>query len=459
MAAVRELLDRVREGFSHAVVAFVDDDGSPISVATDHRVDPERGTIQLEPVAPEVTPPGDREVNVVFSHIRPREGVGYDERRYVSLWGRISPAPPGGRMEFVPRSGRFWDEHDVPFFQYSELGVPRARAYLEDLSARTGRPVRPRLAAGWLFLRATRLPFLTATAVPVLLGTAAAALEGPFELWLAVLALVGASAVHLGLNVSNDVFDTLSGADPANTTPTQFSGGSRVIQYGLLSLRQMALLAAGFYAVGIGIGLYLAATRGFWPLFGIGAAGVAISVAYTAPPLRLVHRGVGEIAVGLGFGPIMVLGAYYVQAQRFSGEALFLSIPVAILIALVLYVNEVPDRAGDAAAGKGTLPVRLSRETVVAGYAWATGIAYALVAAGAVAGVIPRPAILALATIPMALSVWRGLRESYESPYALMPTMGKGVAIHLFTGLLLFAGYLIAILSDRNLDSVPFFLR
>ena len=291
------------------------------------------------------------------------------------------------------------------------------------------------------------------------LGAAIAALHGSCHWWLFLLTLFGAAFVHLGLNVANDVFDTMSGADAANTTPTQFSGGSRVILYGLLSLRQMALLSMAFYAAAVGIGLFLAVDRGFWPLFWIGLAGVAISVAYTAPPLRLVHRGVGEIAVGLGFGPIMVLGAQYVQMQRFTWEAGYASIPVAILIALVLYANEVPDRPGDAAAGKRTLPVRLSKDAVIRLYETSVFVAFGLIAGGAISGLLARPAILALLAAPLALKVRRGLLESYDDPYTLMPSLGVGVNLHLYTGLLLIVGYVISIVAAHTMTHPPFFLR
>jgi 1,4-dihydroxy-2-naphthoate octaprenyltransferase len=266
--------------------------------------------------------------------------------------------------------------------------------------------------------------------------------------------------VHLGLNVANDVFDTLSGADAANTTPTQFSGGSRVVHYGLVRLPALVALSAAFYLAGIGLGLYLASRTDFWPLFWLGAAGVAVSITYTAPPFRLVHRGVGEVAVALGFGPFMLLGAFFVQAQRFTFEAVYLSIPVAILIALVLYVNEIPDRAGDGAAGKRTLPVRWSKAAVIRGYEWSAVLAYALIAVGAVAGILPRPTLIALATIPMAVKVGRALRRDYDDPYALMfAAMGTNIKLHLFTGLLLFAGYLAAIAADRLMTTVPPFLQ
>src|SRR3712207_3683395 len=115
----------------------------------------------------------------------------------------------------------------MSFFELSERGVPQAKRYLERVSAETGRSVRPRLSFGWLFLRATRLPFLTATVVPILLGIAVAGLHDAFSWWLAALTVVGGAAIHLALNVANDVFDTVSGADEANVNPTQFSGGSR----------------------------------------------------------------------------------------------------------------------------------------------------------------------------------------------------------------------------------------
>jgi 1,4-dihydroxy-2-naphthoate polyprenyltransferase len=296
--------------------------------------------------------------------------------------------------------------------------------------------------------------------VPILLGVAVAAREGGWSLFLAALTLLAGALVHLGLNVANDVFDTRSGADAANTTPTQFSGGSRVAHYGLVDLRTLARLSATFYLAGVGIGLFLAARTDFWPLFWLGAAGVVISVFYTAPPFRLVHRGVGELAVALGFGPIMLLGAYFVQAERFSFEAIYLSIPVAILIALVLYVNEIPDRAGDDAAGKRTLPVRWSKDAVIRVYLWAAGLASAMIAVGAVTGILPRPTLIALATIPLAVKVGRALRRDYDDPYALMfSAMGANIKLHLFTGLLLFAGYLVAIGADRLLTNPPAFLR
>jgi 1,4-dihydroxy-2-naphthoate octaprenyltransferase len=458
VSAQTALLEGLEDRYTHAVVAFIGGDGYPMSVATGFRSDPARGLVILDGVAGDlVAPPEDRQVNVVFSHIRPQPGQGYDERRYVSFWGILRPAE--GRYELMPERVQHWDEQEMAFFEFSERGVPQAHRYMEQLSETLGRPVKPRLSPFWLLLRATRLPFLSATFVPVGVGIAVAGLHGQWHWWLAILTLVAGACVHLGLNVANDVFDTDSGADPANVNPTQFSGGSRVIYYGLMSRRQMQVMSIAFYAGGLGIGLYLAIARAFWPIVIIGALGALISYFYTAPPLRLVHRGLGEIGVFLGFGPIMALGAYYVQAQRFSWEAVFASLPVGILVALILYVNEVPDRPADASVGKRTLPVRWGREAVIAFYAAAVATAFLLIAVGSIAGPLPFPAIVAMAGAPLAAPVYRELQRFYESPYQLMPAMAKNIQLHVVTGMLLIAGYVIAIVASHLSHNPPFFLR
>ncbi len=107
-----------------------------------------------------------------------------------------------------------------------------------------------------------------------------------------------------------------------------------------------------------------------------------LSLVYTAPPFRLVHRGLGEPVTALGFGPVMTLGAYFVCAQQWSWEAFYISLPVALLIALVLYVNQVPDRAGDEAVGKRTLIVRWPESRVITAYELMAGAAFVLIALG-----------------------------------------------------------------------------
>jgi len=429
-------------GFGHLVVSWIDDAGYPFSVATAFEADAGARVITLSQTAPPI--PADRELGVVGSHIHPTPG-GYDQRRYVEFWGRAADAQ-GTRLRFTPTRAWGWDESEVPFFEYSERSVPQSRRYLAALSEEKGRPIKPRLSPFWLALRTTRLPFLSATAVPVLLGIAIAASHGSFTWWTALLTLIGGSFAHLAINVTNDIFDTLSGADDANTTPTQFSGGSRVAIYDLLSIRQLALLAVALFAAAGAIGLVLVAVTSSLTLLWIGLAGVLVGVLYTAPPFKLVYRGLGEIAVLLGFGPIMLLGAYVVQTTgRIALEPLVVSITIGILVALILYVNEIPDRRSDAATGKRTLPVRFAPTVVRTGYLAAAAVAFGLIVAGVAIGLLPWPTLLALLAVPVALRVHQGLKVHYDSPYTLMAVMGMNVNLTMLVGGLLLVGYLATI--------------
>ncbi|HEV8053519.1 MAG TPA: prenyltransferase, partial [Candidatus Limnocylindrales bacterium] len=384
-------------GFPFVLLTWVGGDGFPMSAAVSlEAADPEGGTATFTPPAG-LDVPLDGVTSLTGSHIRPQPGTGYDERRHVTVWGRVSAAPDG-RLTLEADRAWGWDEAEIPFPEYIERTVGQSQRYLGRLSIDLGRVVRPRLSRGWLFLRATRLPFLSATLIPVGIGLAIAAANGLFEPLTALLTIVGAAAVHLGLNVANDVFDTRLGADDANVNPTQYSGGSRVIQYGLVSLGGMQRLSLLFYAIALAVGLLLLALRPSPALLAIGVLGIVLSVGYTAPPLKLVYRGLGELTTAIGFGPLMLVGAYVVQSRgAIAPEAIVASLPVAILVALILYVNEVPDRPADARAGKRTLPVRLPRSTVIALYDIGAALAFAIIIAGVVLRLLPLPALLALA--------------------------------------------------------------
>lgn len=296
-----------------------------------------------------------------------------------------------------------------------------------------------------LFVNATRLPFLTATVVPVLIGTAAAWYGGAFDLGLFLLTLFGAAFFHLGTNVMNDYFDHVSGADASNLTPTPFAGGSRLIQRGLIEPASLRRLAWGFYVLGSAIGAVLVLLRG-WELAWFGVAGFLLGYLYTAPPIRLVHRGFGELAVGLGFGPVVVMGSYWVQAQSWSNQVLVASVPVGLLIAAVLFMNEIPDRYWDTKAGKRTLVTRMSPPTSIVGYAVLMASAYLAIVAGVALGALPLPTLLGLLTLPMAWNALKTLRRHHAYPYRLIPANATTIFAHLLTGLLIFLGYVVATL-------------
>jgi 1,4-dihydroxy-2-naphthoate octaprenyltransferase len=192
--------------------------------------------------------------------------------------------------------------------------------------------------------------------------------------------------------------------------------------------------------------------RGSAELVVVGAIGLFISLAYTMPPFKLVYRGLGEISTAIGFGPVMLLGAYVVQTRgAVSWEAFLASVPVALLVALILYVNEIPDRAGDMQAGKRTLPVRWSKAGVIRGWDVAALGTFAAVVAGVAVGLLPIPTLAVLVAVPLARRVHSGLVVFYDNPYALMATMGSNINLHMAVGALMLAGYVSAIAAQTLL--------
>lgn len=294
-----------------------------------------------------------------------------------------------------------------------------------------------------LFVNATRLPFLTAAAVPVLLGTAVAWNDGPISALLFFLTFFGAAFFHIGTNVMNDYFDHTSGVDEANLTPTPFSGGARLIQRGLFTPESTFRLALAFYAAGTLIGFILVSMRG-WELLLFGLAGFLLGYLYTAPPVRLVHRGLGELAVGLGFGPVIVMGTYWVQTQRWDNKVLLASLPIGLLIMAVLYINEIPDRLWDAKMGKRTLVTRMPINTAVTLYIILMGGSYLAIALGAILKILPATILIGLLTIPMAWKAYKTLQRHHNFPYRLIPANAATIFTHLLTGMLLFIGYVVA---------------
>jgi 1,4-dihydroxy-2-naphthoate octaprenyltransferase len=296
-----------------------------------------------------------------------------------------------------------------------------------------------------LLIRATRAPFFTAAVVPVLLGSALAWHDGYFHFGYFLLTLLGAIAFHAATNVINDYGDHKSGNDEINQELTPFSGGSRMIQEGLLSAGQTLRLALIYYVIGIVIGLYLVAVRGL-PVLWIGLVGFVLSALYTVPKVGLSYlgHGLGELAVGLGFGPVMVGGAYYVQAQNFTPEMWYASLPVGLLITAVIYINEFPDRAADKAADKRTLVVKLGRQSAVPGYIALMLGTYLSVAAGVLLSLLPWPTLFAFLTLPLAMRGIQGLRRFYDQTPQLIPSNAMTIQVHLLTGLLLVA----AVIAD-----------
>ena len=295
-----------------------------------------------------------------------------------------------------------------------------------------------------LWARAIRAPFFAATVVPVAFGSILAWSGTGGFLWLRFwLAMLGAILVHTGTNLANDYFDHLSGCDAANTDPTPFSGGSRVIQEGQILPGQVLFASFASFALGGMIGLYLNHICLGNTILIIGMVGIFLGIFYTAKPLRIGYGTFGELAVGIGFGPLMVMGSYYVQAEALPFNIFLASLPVGILIALVLYINEFPDYAADKKVGKKTIVVILGKKSAVRLYHILLVSVYALIITLVAFKILPNACLIAFLTLPLALKTFAVSKKNFDKIYELLPANAATIGLHLSIGLLLSAGVVI----------------
>ncbi len=239
--------------------------------------------------------------------------------------------------------------------------------------------------------QATRPGFFTAAIMPVLVGTAwGASVHGALDVVSALMFLIGFVLGQAAGNVINDVCDDLSGNDALNEDRiSPFTGGSRTIQDNRLSRRAMARFACVLLCGCAATGLYLVPVHGLEVLV-YGFALAIILLAYHLPPLRLNHRGMAEVVVGLMFGVFPVGMAAWLQSGTVDLPVLLLSLPVTLWIANVLLINEVPDLKADRAVNKVTLAVLVGARGALRVHMVVTSMALAILAGlSLVAGLLP----------------------------------------------------------------------
>lgn len=295
-----------------------------------------------------------------------------------------------------------------------------------------------------LWIRALRAPFFQAVIIPTALGAAIAWYQdGIFHVGYFLLTVLGVIFVNAGTNLSNDYFDHKSGNDDNNDVFTAFSGGSRVIQDGLISAKTIHTVALISFGLAATIGVYFTFTRG-WPILIIGLFGAISGYLYTATPTKFVYRGWGELIAGLNCGPLVVLGAYYVQVQHFSIEVVVASIPIGFLAAAILYINQFSDYKPDKEANKNTLIVILGPKRAVKGYFLLMAAVYLVIIIGSISHTMPMWSLISLITIPLAWKAAKILQRNYDGGDKMIPAMASNIATHLTVGLLLSLSYVIA---------------
>jgi 1,4-dihydroxy-2-naphthoate octaprenyltransferase len=249
----------------------------------------------------------------------------------------------------------------------------------------------------------------TMTAISVSVGSALAALDGPFDWSLGLLALLSAVLLHAATNLINDYYDVINGVDSIEAGTAQYRPHPLV--EGLIPVAHVRWVAYGLFLSAAAIGLYLTVICGRVVLI-IGLVGLLAGLTYTAPPLKYKYVALGEVSVFIMWGPLMVEGAYFVQRQSLSAQALWVSLPFGALVALVLLANNIRDIEHDRRRGIRTLAIVLGRRLGLSAYRSLIILAYAGILALALTGVLTMWVLIIFASLPLAIRLLRQMGQA-----------------------------------------------
>jgi 1,4-dihydroxy-2-naphthoate octaprenyltransferase len=304
------------------------------------------------------------------------------------------------------------------------------------MSAHTAQPTeRPDPLRIWLM--AARPRTLPAAVAPVLVGTALAATEGTFHVLRFIATMLGALLIQVGTNLSNDYSDARRGADTDDRL-----GPVRVTAGGLVPPRQVLVATYVAFGLAVLVGIYLVVTAG-WQLLLVGAASILAGVLYTGGPRPYGYEGLGEVFVFLFFGVVAVTGSYFAQVERLEWEAFVLAVPVGMLAAALLMVNNTRDMETDRRAGKRTIAVRLGRARARRIYAAEVYLAFVVAQIPWIAGAASLSPwlLLVFLAVPLAAPIVRTVRSRTDGP-SLNGALAKTGLLQLVFCVLLSVGIL-----------------
>ncbi len=288
-----------------------------------------------------------------------------------------------------------------------------------------------------IWLMAARPRTLPAAVAPVLVGTSLAGFADVFHPLRFVAALLGAVFIQVGTNLSNDYSDARRGADADDRL-----GPVRVTAGGLVPPKQVLVATYVSFGLAVLAGAYLVAVAG-WELLLVGAASILAGVLYTGGPRPYGYEGLGEVFVFLFFGIVAVAGSYFVQVEHLEWEAFALAVPVGLLAAAILVVNNVRDIDSDRRAGKRTLAVRLGRQRTRVMFAVIVYLAFVLAPVTWIFGPVKAWVLLPWLTITVAAGVVRTVRNHVDGP-SLNGALARTGMLQLAFCVLLSAGLLLS---------------
>jgi 1,4-dihydroxy-2-naphthoate polyprenyltransferase len=288
-----------------------------------------------------------------------------------------------------------------------------------------------------IWLMAARPRTLPAAVAPVLVGTALAGYLHVFHPLRFVAALLGAIFIQVGTNLSNDYSDARRGADAEDRL-----GPVRVTAGGLVPPKQVLVATYVSFGLAVLAGVYLIVVAG-WLLLVVGVASILAGVAYTGGPRPYGYEGLGEVFVFLFFGIVAVAGSFFVEVKHLDWEAFALAVPVGLLAAAILVVNNIRDIDSDRRAGKRTLAVRMGRERTRTWFGVIVYLAFVLAPVTWIFGPVKPWVLLPWLTLPLAAKVVRVVRNRTDGP-SLNGALARSGMLQLAFCTLLAAGLLLS---------------
>ncbi|HEV8671883.1 MAG TPA: 1,4-dihydroxy-2-naphthoate octaprenyltransferase [Candidatus Limnocylindria bacterium] len=318
----------------------------------------------------------------------------------------------------------------------AEAGTIGARVALGVQQKGAAATLRDRIGGYWEIAR----PFsFTASTLPVAVGGALAAVEGLFDWTLFVVSLLAILLLHIGTNVTNEIYDVRKGVDTI-VSPR----ASHAIVRGRITDREAYLMAIAAFAVAFALGLYLVSVRG-WPIVALGLAGLIGGYTYTAPPFQYKFGSFGIPLVFLLLGPLAVAGSYYAITGTLDWSALAVSVPVGLLVAAILHGNEWRDISEDARAGAKTFSVRMGRQAAHWLYLVLVVGAYIALTVAVLANLLPTWSLLAMLSLPLLVRQIRSAEFGASGQQRAIAMIDLQTAqLHATFGYLMVAGLVIA---------------
>jgi 1,4-dihydroxy-2-naphthoate octaprenyltransferase len=280
-----------------------------------------------------------------------------------------------------------------------------------------------------------------ASMASIFLGASLAAANGEIHAGWLGMTILGFFAIEVAKNASGDIYDYETDMAVAQEDRTDFSGGKRVLVDGLLSRSQTWTIAIIFYVLGIGLGILIVVFReplAIWP----GVIGLILAWSYNGPPGRFAYRGLGELDVAICYGPLICISTYLIQLGEVTRDVVLVSIPLGILIAAFLWINEFPDYDADRKVQKRNLIVRLGRHRASRLLPLIYGSAFLLVALLPLAGLPHSIWLGGFAMIPAAWLVIRTWQDP-EQCYRHTPVSAGALATFLSLSLGMGVGVII----------------